>query len=141
MNEEDVEEFALQDASQEELQEFQQYLRQQAPMPQEKTGIAELLGKIFKTKDTRKGGSVDAEDLAKMRIYLEGAEYFERIGATEVASWLRAQSEIIVSTSLSHKGEFLKAIITSKRDISLGEKKKTKRTFFGKPKDEGGGNI
>ncbi len=140
MNEEDVEEFALQDASQEELQEFQQFLRQQAPLAQEKVGIPELLTKIFKAADTRKGGSVGEEELGKMRFYLEGAEYFDRIGADKVSSWLVAQSEIISATSLSHNGQFLKAIITSKRDISLGEKKKPRKTFFGKQKTETGGD-
>lgn len=138
MNEDDVGQFALEDASQEELQELQAYLRQQAPLPQEKVGIPELLTKIFKAKDTKKAGSVGNEDLARMRVYLDGMGFFNIIGADLVSSYLASKSEVLSSTSLSHNGVFLNAIITSRRDISLGNKsfKKDKRGLFTRSKPE-----
>lgn len=132
----DLADYAEDTMTQEELQELQQYLRQQAPLPEEKVGVPQLLTRILKTRDTRKAGSVGEEDLEKMRIYLKGSKFFTMLGANEVARYLLDDSEVLSSTSLSHKGEFLKAIITSKRDISLDRGKSRKKSFFSRKEEQ-----
>ena len=82
-------------------------------------------------------GNLKEEELGSLplhtRAYLNIANYCDSEGIDTVASYLRDKSNIIINTSLSRKGEFLKLLVTQKKiSKTFGSpKRQIKKSLFG----------
>ena len=106
-----------------------------APSPEEKHSIFQFFNKILKTGDTKKVSNLDTSELFSVRILLNTAEYAKLMGLNDIDSFLKKEAETTLASADSKGGFLIKAAITSRKDVKIGdagEKKKSGWGGFGK---------
>jgi len=118
-----------------------------APQPEKKDSNLILFREIIKANDTTKLGFLRKEELGllpnSVRKYKKMALFADSQNMIDVAQYLEDHAEIILATSLSHKGKLIDTIVTQiKRDIKTQTQPTTVKTgMFGSKvttSDDGG---
>ena len=117
-----------------------------SPVPEKKDTVFGFFLKILGMKDTSKTGNLLKEELgmlpASVRAYQDIAAYNRAEGCNIVAAYLDYKSQIVLATSLSREGFFLKTAVTQIKTETKTRKwdeSKKQSWFSGFKKQEGGG--
>lgn len=115
-----------------------------SPDPPKKDSTLVLFRELIKSKSSTKFGNLTSIDLGKskmsVRDTLDIALYCDKEGLDDLGQYFRDKAEIVLSTSLSHKGKLIDNIVTQikkeKKETTGGEP--IKKGFFNtKPQVEG----
>lgn len=92
------------------------------PRMQEGNNVIAFFNKIFRAKNTTKGGNITKEELVGLRTLLTTADYCEVMDLDKVGLFVRQYAENHLSLSLSKDATLLNAVITSKKQLSTESK-------------------
>ena len=116
-----------------------------SPVPEKKDTVFGFFLKILGMGDTSKSGNLNKEELgmlpASVRNYQDIAAYNRAEGCDIVARYLDNKAQIVLGTSLSRDGFFLKTAVTQIKTESKTRKwdeSKKQSWFSGFKKQEGG---
>jgi len=116
-----------------------------APSPEEKHSIFQFFNKILKTGDTKKVSNLDNNELFSVRILLNTADYASLMGLGDITTYLNREAETTLATADSKTGFLIKAAITSRKDVKIGEGTEKKKSGWGgfgkKGESQQGGGI
>jgi len=106
-----------------------------APAPSSKDDIFSFFKHLIEKEDTRKTGNLSKEELGKPTIPVRSlqsiANYAELENLHSVSNFLKKESEIMLSTSLSLKGFLAQLFVTQIRKDKRMRNEPPKTGFFG----------
>jgi len=126
------------DLTPEEQLQLQTYIEERGfPKMEEKAGFFQFFNKVLGIPDTKKAGNLDPNELLAVRLFNQAALYCYNMGFTEVGKYLEKEAEIVLSTSLSHKGFLIRSAITQRRELTSKSGKRDRKTGLFQKKEGG----
>lgn len=101
-----------------------------------KDSIFRFFREILGLTDDTKVGFLNNTDLHNARVYQDIADYAEAESWDMVAAYCRSKGEVILATSMSRDGFFLKTAVTQIRQVNKAKEGEKKKTGFWQKKEE-----
>ena len=106
--------------------ELQQYIEQtEFPRKQEQNNLVAFFNKVFKTKDTTKGGNLRENEIEAVRIFKATSMYAKVENLDQVSIFINQLSENVLATSLSRNAKLLELAVSTRKHISTETKNNT----------------